>query len=123
MACCARLPVTVEDHERAEQLGFNLSGGFCPFVAALVGESVREHIDLASRLRARGVLATTEGTRVVGLTGHDFNWLPVLTTSRLLVAYERPTDRTRLATRLDSLRLVVAFAANDGRSGASRRCS
>jgi hypothetical protein len=114
---CARLPVTVEDHERAEHLGFNLSGDFRPFVAALAGASIREHIDLASRLRGRGVLATTEGTRVVGLTGHDFNWLPVLTTPRLLVAYERPTDRTRLATVLDNLRLVVAFAANAGRSG------
>src|SRR6185312_9089049 len=48
---CARLPVTIEDRDRAARLGFDLAAQYCPFSAQLVGASVFGHAELASRLR------------------------------------------------------------------------
>ena len=64
---CADRPITVEDRERAEHLGFDLAGPHRAFVARLAGATTARHIALASRLRSQGVLATTEGRQVAGL--------------------------------------------------------
>jgi hypothetical protein len=58
---CARLPVTVEDRDRAARLGFDLAAPYCPFTAQLAGASALGHADLASRLRAAGAARVHRG--------------------------------------------------------------
>lgn len=110
-------PITVDDRERAESLGFDLAAPHRPFVARLSGSTTGRHIALASRLRSQAVLATTEGGRIVGLCPENFDWTPLLDDPRLLLAYECPTERARLAASLESLRKLVGFAADTGRTG------
>lgn len=114
---CSGRPITVEDRERAEHLGFDLAGPHRAFVARLAGTTTGRHIELAGRLRSQRLLATTEGGQIVGLCTEDFDWDPLLDDPRLLLAYELPTERVRLATTLESLRMVVRFADDAGRTG------
>jgi hypothetical protein len=116
----ARLPVTVEDQDRAARLGFDLDAPHGPFTAQLAGASVAAHADLASRLRTAGALAFTEGIRVTGLTTPQFSWAPFRTDPRLIFAQDRPTDRSRLGAVTDGLRALLAIAAGSGRRGRVR---
>jgi PucR C-terminal helix-turn-helix domain len=113
----AQLPVTIEDWDRAARLGFDLSPPHCPFTAQLAGASAAAHADLATRLRAAGALAFTEGTRVTGLTGPGFAWPPFLTDPRLVLAQAPPTPRHQLTEAADSLRALTLIAAGAGRRG------
>jgi hypothetical protein len=113
----AELPITIEDWDRAARLGLDLSPPHCPFTAQLVDASAAAHADLATRLRAAGALAFTEGTRVTGLTRPGFTWPPFLTDPRLLLAQDPATPRHRLAEAADSLRALTLIAAGAGRRG------
>jgi PucR C-terminal helix-turn-helix domain len=117
---CAQLPVTIEDRDRAARLGFDLAAPYCPFVAKLAGAHVSGHADLASRLRAAGALAFTEGVRVTGLTSPEFSWAAFLADPRLLLAQDPAVARARLGAAADSLRALVAIAAGSGRRGRVR---
>ena len=117
---CARLPVTLEDRDRAARLGFDLAEPYCPFSAELAGASVAGHADLASRLRAAGTLAFTEGVRVTGLTPPGFGWAAFLEDARLLVAQDPPVTRARLGAAAEGMRALVAIAAGSGRRGRVR---
>jgi hypothetical protein len=117
---CARLPVTVEDRDRAARLGFDLAAPYCPFTAQLAGASAAGYADLASRLRAAGALAFTEGVRVSGLTAPRFSWEAFLDDPRLLLAQDPPVARDRLGAAADGLRALVAIAAGSGRRGRVR---
>jgi PucR C-terminal helix-turn-helix domain len=117
---CARLPVTLEDRDRAARLGFDLAAPHAPFTAQLVAGSVAAHADLAARLRALGALAFTEGVRVAGLTQPGFSWAAFLDDPRLVLAQDPPTDRARLGAAADTLRALVAIAAGTGRRGRVR---
>lgn len=117
---CAPLPITVEDRDRATRLGFDLTPPYRPFAAQLAGSSVAGHADLAARLRTGGVLAFTEGGRVVGLAPSGFDWAPMLADPRLLLAEEPPTDRGRLGAVTESLRALLAVAAGAGHRGRAR---
>jgi PucR C-terminal helix-turn-helix domain len=114
---CAGLPITVEDRDRASRLGFELRAEFRPFSATIVGAPLQDHINLAARLRDRRVLATTEGTRVTGLTSGDFDWTALLADGRVAVAYDRPTEPARLDPVLDDLRMLTRLAVHAGRTG------
>ena len=114
---CARQPITVDDRERAEFLGFDLAGKYRPFVARLAGANTAHHIRLASRLRSQGVLATTEGRQIAGLCAEGFDWVGLLDDPDFLLACERPTERPGLAAALESLRMLVGFADDTGRTG------
>jgi len=116
----AQLPVTIEDRDRATRLGFDLAEPHCPFSAQLAGGSVAGHADLASRLRAAGALAFTEGVRVTGLTPPGFGWAVFLADPRLLVAQDPPTARARLGAASESLRALIVIAAGSGRRGRVR---
>ncbi|MFF4898003.1 PucR family transcriptional regulator [Streptomyces sp. NPDC001068] len=117
---CARLPVTIEDRDRAARLGFALEEPYRPFTARLAGASVGSHADLAARLRAAGVLAFTEGLRVTGLTPEGFGWTAFLEDPRLILAQDPPLARDRLGAAVDGLRALVAIAARSGRRGRVR---
>jgi hypothetical protein len=117
---CAQLPVTIEDRDRATRLGFDLAEQYNPFTAQLAGGSAAAHADLASRLRAAGALAFTEGVRVTGLTPPGFSWAAFLDDQRLLLVQDPPTDRARLGAAADTLRALLAIAAGSGRRGRVR---
>jgi hypothetical protein len=117
---CAQLPVTIEDRDRATRLGFDLAEQYNPFTAQLAGGSAAAHADLASRLRAAGALAFTEGVRVTGLTPPGFSWAAFLDDPRLLLVQDPPTDRARLGAAADTLRALLAIAAGSGRRGRVR---
>ncbi len=117
---CARLPVTIEDRDRAARLGFELVGPYRPFAALLAGAGVSGQADLASRLRTAGALAFTEGVRVMGLTPAGFRWATFLEDPRLILALDPPLARDRLSAAADGLRALVAIAARSGRRGRVR---
>jgi len=114
---CARLPVTLEDRDRAARLGFDLAEPYRPFTALLAGGSAVGLADLASRLRAAGALAFTESVRVTGLTPPRFSWAPFLEDPRLVLAQDPPVIRARLGAAADGLRALTAIAASAGRRG------
>jgi hypothetical protein len=114
---CARLPVTIEDRDRAARLGFDLTEPYRPFAARLAGAAVASHADLASRLRTAGALAFTEGVRVTGLTPSGFGWGAFLDDPRLILAQDPPLARDRLGAAVDGLRALLAIATRSGRRG------
>ncbi|MCH5674441.1 PucR family transcriptional regulator [Streptomyces gilvus] len=117
---CARLPITMEDQERAARLGFDLTPPYVPFVALLDTSAPTERAELAGRLRTAGALAFVEDVRVTGLTGPAFDWSAFLADRRLLLAQDLPTGRTGLQTAVDNLRLLVAVAARSHQRGSVR---
>jgi hypothetical protein len=114
---CAQIPVSIEDRDRAARLGFDLASPARPFSALLVGASVADHADLATRLRLAGALAFTEGIRVTGLTSPGFGWRPFLADRRLLLAQGPLTPEARLWAAAESLRALTAVAARSGSRG------
>ncbi|NLT06093.1 MAG: PucR family transcriptional regulator [Solirubrobacterales bacterium] len=56
-----------DDRRLAEALGFALADSYAPLAAAVPGASAIEHLRVAAQLRARGLLAVAEGSRVVAL--------------------------------------------------------
>jgi hypothetical protein len=117
---CAQLPVTIEDRDRAARLGFELAEPYRPFAAVFAEAGVSGQADLASRLRAAGALAFTEGVRVMGLTPAGFGWATFLEDPRLILALDPPLARDRLSAAAEGLRALVAIAARSDRRGRVR---
>ncbi|MGW1617728.1 hypothetical protein [Streptomyces sp. NPDC002172] len=117
---CTRLPVTVEDQERAARLGFDLTPPYVPFVLLLDKSAPADRSDLAARLRTAGALAFVEDVHITGLTRPAFEWSGFLTDRRLLLAQGLPTGRTGLRTAVDNLRMLVAVASRSQRRGRVR---
>lgn len=109
-------PVPAPLRELAERIGFPLTGRYRPVALAVPGGSARRHAQLAAALRARGVLALTEGERVVGLVAAARD--PVaLADGGVLVATGDPHAPGALAEPLEELRLVADLGARLGRTG------
>ena len=106
-------PLRAEDYALAERISFDLDRAAYPFVVSLAGASAHEHAALASRLRASGALACSEGRRVVGLSQRrtlEFD-------SNAVVAFGARAIRDERTRMLDELRLVIEAALALGRSG------
>jgi hypothetical protein len=111
------LPPGTGDRDRAARLGFALAGPYLPFAARRADASADEHDRLAARLRAGGALAFTEGTRVVGLTGPDFDWSPRLADGRLLLAVGPPAGPEAIGPVTDLVRTLLDVAGAAARRG------
>jgi hypothetical protein len=116
-ACAGEEP-SGEDLQLAERIGFELSGAYRPFVLVAPAWSVQRHLALAGRLRARHLLAVSEGRRVAGLSHRKVPWRELGVDPRAVIAQGQRTRRVELPDALDELRVVVEVAARDGRSGA-----
>ncbi|MEU6197059.1 helix-turn-helix domain-containing protein [Streptomyces sp. NPDC047061] len=114
---CDRSPATIEDHDRADRLGFRFAEFYSPFVVAMVGGSAASHSYLAARLRATGALAYAEGHRVAGLTGPDFDWRTFLDGHSVSLATYPPTRQDSLAEAVSELHDLVTLAARSGYRG------
>ena len=114
---CSAKPLAAEDHRLGDRLGFDLNGAHRPFALAAAPLAVREHAELAEALRVRGVLATAEGRRVVGLAGTRTDWKELPIAPEATYARAGAVPRGELAESLDELRAVVELAARRGRTG------
>jgi hypothetical protein len=90
----------------AARVGFPIAERYRPFAKTLPGAPTHAHSQLASALRARGVLALTEGDRVTGLAAEDID-PAVLERPRGPYALGAPAPRTELAAALADMRLLV----------------
>jgi hypothetical protein len=107
-------PVSAGLQELAETVGFPLLERYRPFSLSMPGAGAYEHAQMAESLRARGLLALTEGDRVSGLDAGDGASLPA---DSALVAVGEPTARSDLPDALDELRLLGDLGRRLGRRG------
>jgi hypothetical protein len=115
-ACAGEEP-SGEDLQLGERIGFDLSGAYRPFVMVAPAWSVQRHMTLAARLRARHLLAASEGRRVAGLANRKVPWRELGLDPRAAIAQGRRTRRAELLDAFDELRVVVDVAVRDGRAG------
>ena len=116
-ACACEEP-SGEDVQLAERIGFELSGSYGPFVLVAPAWSVQRHLALAGRLRARHLVAVSEGRRVAGLSHRSIPLRELGVDPRTVIAQGRRTPRAELLDALDELRVVTEVAAREGHSGA-----
>lgn len=107
-----------EDLQLAERIGFELTGAYRPFVLVAPAWSVQRHLALAGTLRARHLLAVSEGRRVAGLAHLKIPWHELGVDPRAVIAQGRRTRRAELLEAFDELRIVVDVAVREGRTGA-----
>jgi hypothetical protein len=115
---CSEAALAGEDHQVAEQIGYELSAPYRPFALAASSLSFQAHATFAARLRAQGVLAIAEGRRVVGVGREEIRWGELGLESQGAMAQGSPTPRGQLSEALDELRAVVDVALRRGRHGA-----
>ena len=115
-ACAGEEP-SGEDLQLGERIGFDLSGAYRPFVMVAPAWSVQRHMTLAARLRARHLLAASEGRRVAGLANREVPWRELGLDPRAAIAQGRRTRRAELVEAFDELRVVVDVAVRSGRAG------
>jgi hypothetical protein len=96
----------------AQRVGFPLAERYRAFAKALPGAPTHAHSQLASALRARGVLALTEGDRVTGLAAEDVDEA-VFARPRGPFALGEPAPRSELAAALTDMRLLVDIGRRD----------
>ena len=106
-----------DDHALAEGIGFEIRSAYRPFVIAAPSLSVQQHAAMAARLRARRVLATSEGQRVAGLAHARIDWGDLDAGPSVLHAIGDLTSRDHLSVALDELRMIVEIAEAAGRTG------
>lgn len=115
---CSDDALVGDEYQLAERLGFELGTRHRPFVLSAPSLSIQHHSTLAARLRAEGVLATSEGRRVVGVAARPLQLRELDLESHGAIAQGEVTPRGRLSEALDELRTVVDLALAKGRSGA-----
>jgi PucR-like helix-turn-helix protein len=115
-ACAGEEP-SGEDLQLGERIGFDLSGAYRPFVMVTPAGSVQRHMTLAARLRARHLLAASEGRRVAGLANRNVPWRELGLDPRAAIAQGNRTRRAELLEAFDELRVVVDVAVRNGRGG------
>jgi hypothetical protein len=109
-------PLDVGHLESAARIGLRLSGAFAAFAVAVPGEGARAHARTAAGLRAAGVLALTEGDRVVGLLppGHELaRGLP----AGAVAVVDVETAREELGASVGDVRLGLEIALRGGQTG------
>jgi PucR C-terminal helix-turn-helix domain len=100
----------------AERIGFPLLDQYVPFCQTAQGGTAHEHSRFAQRLRSEGLLALTEGDRVLGLAPPDAA-IPRAKHPRALMALGEPTPRRRLTDALDDVRLLLDIGLRFDRAG------
>jgi hypothetical protein len=100
----------------AERAGIEIAESYRPFAQAIPGEPRHVHSQRAAELRARGILALTEGDRVAGLAPHGAEEA-TLARSGCVLLLGGPTSRARLAGMLDDARRLLELAVRRGDRG------
>ena len=109
-------PLDAAVRAAAEELGFPVTDRYRPFAAVHAEGPAFAQAQLAATLRARGVLAVSEGERIVGLLPADAD-RAALGERPGLVALGAPTARPDLAAALEDARLLLDVGRALGKSG------
>ncbi len=107
-------PPAADTAALAALLGLPAAGRYGPFALTIAGEGAIRHGQLAAELRARGILALTEGDRVSGLLAEGQELHPP---AGSLCVVEAPAPRGTLTAALERVRLVVDLGRRLGRKG------
>lgn len=107
-------PLRADTAGLASHAGVPVSERYRPFALTVPGEGPIRHGQMAAQLRAQGILALTEGDRVVGLLAEEQELLP---TPGTLTAVEAPAPRGELSGIVERVRLVVDVAGRLGHRG------
>jgi hypothetical protein len=114
---CAGAEPTIEDHQLAERLSFELRAAYLPFVLVAPAWPAERHLALAARLRARHLIAVAEGRRVAGLAHTTVAWNELGMDPQAVFSQGRRARRADLTEAFEELRTVVDVALRDGRGG------
>ncbi len=109
-------PVSTQMRTAASRIDFPIERRYRPFVATLARAPTHLHAGAAAALRARGVLALTEGDRVAGLAPAGAS-SDLITEPRLLFALAPAAPCDELADLLDELRLLVELGCRKKMTG------
>jgi hypothetical protein len=107
----------LDDERLADALGFELGESYRPLVVALPAGLAADHLQLASTLRDRGVLAISEGRRVVGLAPASGDPGRLGLDASTIFCAAAPHPPRALGETLDDLRAVTATAIAAGARG------
>ncbi|GAC1319385.1 MAG: helix-turn-helix domain-containing protein [Thermoleophilaceae bacterium] len=113
----SKRPLDPPLRELADQLAIPIAESYTPFAGVLVGGPAHAHSQIAASLRARGVLALSDGEQVVGLlTGESAR--PAESAPAALFAIGEEAPRGNLLEAIEDTRLVLAVGTRLGhRSG------
>lgn len=114
-------PLTTEERHVAERLAVQVRDAYVPFAIAIAGASPRRHAALAARLRERGRLAVTEGSRVFGLSADAMERAELEEGPRVLLAAAEETPRASLDAVREELGLLVDHGRRAGLTGVLTR--
>jgi PucR C-terminal helix-turn-helix domain len=103
-------------YRTADGLGLSLSGQLVAFALTIPGGGAGVHAKAAARLRGAGMLALTEGERVVGVMTPRHDPAASLPAGAVEVLDE-PVPREQLAASLADVRLGMDCAVREGRVG------
>jgi hypothetical protein len=112
-------PASAEMRNAASRIDFPIERHYRAFVATLFGAPAHSQAGVAAALRARGVLALTEGDRLAGLVRADAT-NRILADPGLLFGLAPPAPRDELADLLDELRVLVELGRGQGLTGEIR---
>jgi hypothetical protein len=115
----SNLPLTAHGADLADRMRFPIVDRYRPFAAFAPGGSARDLAALAPRLRKLGLLAVTEGNRIVGLLAPGQP--EPGQTGRIAFAVGDSTPRGELAQALDELRSLIDLQRTFGNGRAPRR--
>jgi hypothetical protein len=101
----------------ADRAGIEVEELYRPFAQTMPGEPRHVHSQRAAELRARGILALTEGDRVAGLAPQGAAHTALARSGCVLLLGE-PTSRARLAGMLDDARRLLELVVSRGNRGA-----
>jgi hypothetical protein len=111
--------IRTEDYQLADRIGFPIASALRPFALTASTGTANSYLGLAARLRERGVLAATDGRRVIGVLAAADPAVVHLPEKHVL-AWGELVGRAELDRVLDELCAVVDIAAEQGRSGTVR---
>jgi hypothetical protein len=109
-------PLDPTHHQTAAKLRFPIAGKLAAFAATLPGEETTGHARAAAGLRMTGVLALTEGDRIVGLAAPDHPLADGLPAGAVIVV-DAAVPRDELAASLADVRFGIEVALRDGHTG------
>src|SRR5581483_724336 len=109
-------PASTEMRSAASRIGFPIARRYRAFVATLADAPAHSQAAIAASLRARGVLALTEGDRVAGLAPEAAP-SDLLVEPRLLFGLAPAAPRDELAGLLDELRVLVELGRRKAMTG------
>jgi hypothetical protein len=110
-------PLTVDQVDAAEAYGLRPGGPFVPFAVHTAPGTATAHGGLALELRARGLLAVSEGTRCLGLVPRAEVLDVVPWDAAALLVVSHPTGPGGIAAACRALRAALATGESEGRRG------